>query len=77
MAGLLIRDLPEELHERLKRRAADNHRSLTKEALAILEAALSDRDGRPTPTQLDRRRVRGARTLTDALIRRGKTAGRR
>jgi plasmid stability protein len=35
---LVIKNLPPELHERLKRRAAQNHRSLTKEAIAVLEA---------------------------------------
>ena len=39
MAGLLIRDIPPELHERLKASASKNHRSMSKEALAILEEA--------------------------------------
>ena len=76
MPGLLIRDLPAELHRRLKRRATENHRSLTKEALAILEAALRERTDRPTLAQLDRRRVRGTKPLADIVVRRGKVAGR-
>jgi plasmid stability protein len=42
MPGLLIRDLPEDLHRKLKERAARNRRSLAKEALVILETALGD-----------------------------------
>lgn len=38
MGILVIKSLPDELHERLRRRAAQNHRSLTKEAIAVLEA---------------------------------------
>jgi plasmid stability protein len=76
MAGLLIKNIPPELHEDLKRRAAANHRSLTKEALAILEAALREEAERPTLAQLDRHRIRGAKRLTDAVVRRGKTLGR-
>ena len=76
MSGLLIKEFPANLHRGLKRRAARNHRSLNKEALAIIEAAL-DADSPPVPlAQLDRRRVRGRKRLTDALIRRGKLLGR-
>jgi len=77
MPGLLIKNVPEGLHKRLKRRAARNHRSLTKEALAILEAALSERVDRPSLAQIDRRRVRGTGLLNDTVIRRGKMQGRR
>lgn len=37
MAALLIKNLPDELHERLRRRAAANHRSMNREVIAILE----------------------------------------
>ena len=40
MAGLLIRDIPPELYERLKASAKQHHRSINKEALTILEAVL-------------------------------------
>lgn len=76
MSGFLIKNMPERLHEQLKRRADRNHRSLTKEALAILEEALSGGVDRPTLARIDRRRVRGAEPLTDAILRRGKTQGR-
>ena len=76
MSALLIKNVPPDLHAGLKERAARNHRSLTKEALAILEAALSADGRRLTLEQLDRRRVRGTRRITDRLIQRAKTAGR-
>ena len=41
MSVLVIKNLPEEVHERLKKRAARNHRSLTREAIAVLEAAVN------------------------------------
>jgi plasmid stability protein len=41
MPALLIRDLPDDLHQKLKERAARNRRSLAKETLVILETALS------------------------------------
>lgn len=40
MPGLLIRELPETLHYRLKARAAKNRRSMTQEAIILLERAL-------------------------------------
>lgn len=68
MPGLLIKDFPEELHRRLELRAAANHRSLTREALAILEGGLQDRAGAPTLAEVDRLRVKGRVPLTDALL---------
>ena len=43
MLALLIKDLPEELHRKLKEEAARHHRSMTGEALVLLEQALSPR----------------------------------
>ena len=40
MATIIIRDLPDDLHERLKAQAKRNHRSLTKEAVALIERHL-------------------------------------
>jgi plasmid stability protein len=39
--GLLIKDFPLELHRRLRDEAARNHRSMTRQALALLEQALA------------------------------------
>ena len=41
MSGLLIKDFPPELHRRLKEEAARHHRSMTRQALALLEQGLS------------------------------------
>ncbi len=40
MATIIIRDLPDDLHKRLKAQAKRNHRSLTKEAVALIERHL-------------------------------------
>jgi plasmid stability protein len=40
MASILIENIPEALHERLKKEAARNQRSMPQQALAILESAL-------------------------------------
>jgi plasmid stability protein len=49
VATIVIRHLPDELHERLKAQAKRNHRSLTKEAVALIERHLGQ--SRP-PVQL-------------------------
>ena len=41
MPGLSIKDFPPELHRRLKQEAARYHRSMTRQALALLEQALT------------------------------------
>ena len=43
MATLTLKSLPDDLHARLKERAARNRRSLNREAIACLEDALSVR----------------------------------
>jgi plasmid stability protein len=48
---LSIKNVPEGLAERLRRRAARHHRSLQGELMAILEEVLAP-DERPTPRQL-------------------------
>lgn len=68
MAGLLIKDLPGELHEKLKARAAANRRSLSSEAITILEKALHERSAPLTLEEIDRLRVRGRKPLTQAIL---------
>lgn len=41
MSALLIKDFPPELHQKLKEEAARYHRSMTRQALALLEQALT------------------------------------
>jgi hypothetical protein len=43
MAGLLIKDLPKDLHRNLRARATANRRSLSSEAITILETVLHAR----------------------------------
>jgi plasmid stability protein len=53
MASLLLKDIPQDLHDRLRRAAARDHRSLNKEVISLLEAALGDRvDQLPPPVSL-------------------------
>ena len=76
MPDLIIRKVPAEMHKQLKRRAARNHRSLTKEALAILESALREDPERPTLAAIDRLRVKPRKPITAAFIRRAIRQGR-
>jgi plasmid stability protein len=76
MAGLMIRDLPKVLHERLKKRADAHRRSLSKETIIILEEALGDRAGPPLLEKVDELRVRGAQPLTQELLNHAREVGR-
>jgi plasmid stability protein len=76
VAALLIKDLPKELHRKLKTRAAANRRSLSSEAITILETALHDRSGPPTLEEIDRLRVRGRRPLRQTIIDRARRRDR-
>lgn len=76
MSGLLIKDLPEDLHRRLKERAAAHRRSMSREALLILEGSLRDRAGPPTLAEIDDLRVRGDRPLTQRLLDLARGTGR-
>jgi plasmid stability protein len=40
VSTLIVRNLPDELHEMLRRRARSHHRSVNKETVAVLEEAL-------------------------------------
>jgi len=42
MASVLIKNLPDELHQQLKLRAQRHHRSLNKELIALIETAVKD-----------------------------------
>jgi plasmid stability protein len=68
MAGLLIKDIPEELRRKLEARAAANRRSLSSEALTILQSALDERFGPLTLAEIDRVRIRGNRPLTADVL---------
>lgn len=48
MGTLVIKNLPEGLHAKLRARARRNHRSLTKEMIALVEASV-DAPSKPAP----------------------------
>ena len=49
MASLSIKDVPDDLAERLRQRAARNHRSLQGELMAIIEQAIHEPAPAPAP----------------------------
>jgi len=68
--SIVIRDVPEVLHRMLKDRARRNHRSLTKEVVAILEESLGGkRRALPPPVPLKR-------PLTEEVVEEGRREGR-
>jgi len=72
MVGLVIKNLPPELHQKLKERARRHHRSMMKEALTILEQALEG--------QMNLKEVpppyKGKFEMTDDFLDRAKREGR-
>ena len=76
MPDMLIRQVPDGLHRTLKRLAAANRRSLSREVLVILERALDERAGPPTLEEIDGLRVRGTRPLDQELLDRARALGR-
>ncbi|MEK6643574.1 MAG: TraY domain-containing protein [Planctomycetota bacterium] len=77
MAVVVLKGVPEKLHRRLKERAGRNRRSLTGEALHILEDALVREERIVSLAEVDRRRVRPARPLSDRMINNAKRRGRK
>jgi plasmid stability protein len=76
--SITLKDIPEELHQRLKTSAARHHRSINREAVALLEEALMP--AREPPEDV-LRRIRALRdkypaTLTASEITALKNAGR-
>lgn len=72
MPGFVIKDLPPELHRKLKEQAARHHRSMTKEVLEVLERALTKEDHpKKAPPPL-----KGRFALTDKFIERARREGR-
>lgn len=72
MAGLLIRDIPPELYEHLKASAKQHHRSINKEALAILEAVLESTSLQETPPAP----LKGSFPITDQFLEDARNQGR-
>ena len=70
MVNLSVKDVPDDIAERLRRRAARNHRSLQGELMAIIEQAALDADDAPQPTPAPARPV-GEGWGGRAIVRRG------
>lgn len=69
MPSLVIKTLPAELHTRLKKSAEAHHRSMIREAVAILEASLVPEKSSPIENFLaDPVRLKGA-------LKNGETSG--
>ena len=79
MPSLTIRDIPEDLHTKLKADAAAQGRSLNKEVLIRLKLSVAER--KPAVEELlavaqaNRRRMKGV-WITNAFINRAKRQGR-
>ena len=66
MSTIVVRNFPEGLHERLKKRAEHNHRSMTKEVVHLVEAGLAaTRAVPPLPPPVS---LRSGRNITAAEI---------
>jgi plasmid stability protein len=78
MANVTIKDLPADLHERLKENARMNRRSLNAEVITLLEAAVEPRKLNADEILAAARSVRSQvkRELTDHDINRMKRQGR-
>lgn len=76
MPGLLIKNLPEKLHARLKERAKRNRRSMSAEVIVILERALGART-LPSLEEIRRIRVRPRKPITGEMVDEAKKYGRR
>jgi plasmid stability protein len=72
MPGLVIKNLPPDLHRRLKESAERHHRSMTKEVISVLEQALEPKglaETLPPP-------YKGRIALTDKMIEQARRKGR-
>ncbi len=71
MASVLIKNLPDELHQQLKLRARQHHRSLNKELIALIEGVLQHGvvEDLPVPVKL-------RRPLTQGMLDRAREKGR-
>jgi len=68
--ALVIKDLPSAIHHRLKEDAVEHHRSMTQEAIAILEQGLHR--VRPIP---EFKPYRGSFPISNAFIDKAKREG--
>ena len=76
MPAILVKDVPAEVHARLQARARAHRRSMSREALVLLERVLDDRSGPPSLAELDAARVHGQLPLTDDVLERARQVER-
>jgi plasmid stability protein len=72
MPTLVIKDLPVELHKRLKKEAEKTHRSMTKEAIYLLETALQQEQPKAMELPVP---YKGVKPITDKMIQKWKRQG--
>ena len=68
MTTITLKNIPDPLHEALRRRAASNHRSINREALDCLEQVVL---GRPVNAEALLARIRQNRDLTPGRLTEG------
>ncbi len=71
MPSLVIKNLPEDIHVKLKEQAARHHRSMTREAIAILSEAVGNMSAREMPAP-----YKGRIPITEVFIDSAKREGR-
>ena len=76
MPAILLRNMPDHIHIRLKQRARKTRRSLSAEVIKILEEALAERAGPPSLEAIDKIRVPTMAPLTDELLEEARREGR-
>ena len=74
MATLVIKNMPDELHRRLKKEAQKARRSMTREAVYLLDAGLNGQFGLVSARELPAP-YEGKKPLTDKLIHEWKRKG--
>ncbi len=72
MPSLVIKKLPEQVHKKLKQQAAKHHRSMTQEAILILNDGLNLGEIREVPAP-----YKGKIPLSDEMIDFAKLEGRK
>ena len=68
--NITLKEIPEELHQNLRRRAETHGRSLNKEVLTILEAVVNPvkRSAKDLLTQIEERRARMPHIVKEAEL---------
>lgn len=70
MSTLVVKNLPEDLHEKLRRQAKRNHRSVTKEVVHLIEAGIAAHRPKvklPPPLELKSGRMLTIEEIEDAI----------